>query len=122
MTHPDPVRASFEAWRAHEGAHIWDEQGCIEHALAAYRAASKVSELERAVVEAVMDQDGWDGLDPELPQARGWNEPFRRVLRARNALRSHRTPPKVDRVKAARDKVREIGDLLTAELEARSNA
>lgn len=146
-THPDPVRASFEAWARRHGVSLErhsDNAGTYKHlatdwAWSGYRAASKVDELEREWCEASYAKEVafWEFSDsctgPDEDEA------FRRLKAAEarhhaafSALRLHRTPPKVDRVRAALDllaqspycgwRIDEIRDLLTDELEARKEA
>lgn len=103
-------RRDFEKWargfgwivdRNADGSYFRLVQDSWEGYLQAAQKYSPTPE-ERELVEAVLAQDGWDGLDPEMPQPNGWNDPFRRVLRARIALHATRQPPRVDHLAEAK--------------------
>lgn len=137
MTTPDPVRASFEAWyRDHPPLpHSTDYTSTRQAFLAgaAYRAASKVSELEREYLEACYAHEAIRTGSMTDYDNGAYLTSLEVRLAKYNALRAHRCP-KVDRVQAALETVgklierpgvyeslrlAEIRDLLTEELRER---
>lgn len=99
---PDPVRASFEAWWLDTYPLHALQPGCPVYAdfaqnaaLRAYRAASKVSELEREYLEACYD---WGA---GKPQATNDAADFDRMSAAYDRLHAARTQPPVDHLQEA---------------------
>lgn len=90
MSAPDPVRASFLAWRREHYGN--DPHGTLptwSDAEAAYRAAYKVDELEREYLEACYSYFvDWMGTSPPPDDDKS---KMSRAKRAYIALRAHRT-------------------------------